>query len=117
MIGRLVVIVSLRWRQVARSSWRTSTSSAWAAPRGPQLPVYSAQAELVAESLAVKAQDPGLHLSAHLAARQEPDDRASTSCDPIWLKQMERTRKEVARLRRRRKPAAAPAIAPSLVDA
>jgi hypothetical protein len=87
-----------------------------AAPRGPQLPVYSAQAELVAEFLAVRAQDPRLHLSAHLAAQQEPDDRIDI-VRPIWLKQMERNRKEVARLRRRRKPAAAPAIAPSLVDA
>jgi hypothetical protein len=68
------------------------------------------------EFLAVKAQDPRLHLSAHLAAQQEPDDRIDI-VRPIWLKQMERNRKEVAGLRRRRKPAAAPAIAPSLVDA
>ncbi len=86
-----------------------------AAPRGPQLPVYSAQAELVAEFLELKAQDPGLQLSAHLAARQEPDDRIDI-VRPIWQKQMERTRKEVARLRRRRGRAAAPTLGPSVVE-
>ena len=87
-----------------------------AAPRGPQLPVYSAQAELVAQFLALKDRHPGLQVSAHLAARQEPDDRIDI-VRPIWQKQMERTAKDVARLRRRRKPAAVQALDSSLVDA
>jgi hypothetical protein len=48
---------------------------------------------------------------AHLAARQEPDDRFDI-VRPIW----DRTHKGIARLRRRRKPAAARAIDAALTD-
>ena len=70
-----------------------------AAPRGPQLPVYSAQAELVTEFLRLHDQDPAFALSAHLAARQAPDSRIDI-LRYLWQKQLDQTHREVSRLLR-----------------
>ncbi len=70
-----------------------------AAPRGPQLPVYTAQAELVAECLRLHEQDPGFPLAAHLSGRQQPDSRIDI-LRYLWQEQMDRTHREVARLLR-----------------
>jgi hypothetical protein len=70
-----------------------------AAPRGPQLPVYSAQAELVTQFLEIKQRAPRLRLSDALAAHQEPDDRIDV-VRPVWQAQVDATRKLVARLLR-----------------
>ena len=84
-----------------------------AAPRGPQLPVYSAQAELVAEFLQLHDRDPALALSAYLAARQPHDSRIDI-LRYLWQQQLDRTHREVARLIRSDKlPTDAPA-APEL---
>jgi cation diffusion facilitator CzcD-associated flavoprotein CzcO len=67
-----------------------------AAPRGPQLPVYSAQSELIARCLEVLKRD-DVALSAHLAARQTPDSRIDI-VRRTWQVQMDRTRRELDRL-------------------
>lgn len=86
-----------------------------AAPRGPQLPVYSAQAELVTQFLVLKERHPEVQMSAHLTARQEPDDRIDI-VRPLWQKQMDSTRKHVARLMRQSLPATVPAADRALVE-
>lgn len=68
-----------------------------AAPRGPQLPVYSAQAELVVRFLRLHERRPSFPVSAHLAARQRPDTRIDIVRHE-WLRQMARTHKAVQRL-------------------
>ncbi len=69
-----------------------------AAPRGPQLPVYSAQSELIGRFIdLLESQD--VALSMHLAGRQKPDQRIDI-LRPIWLKQMTQTQREVERLGR-----------------
>jgi cation diffusion facilitator CzcD-associated flavoprotein CzcO len=70
-----------------------------AAPRGPQLPVYSAQSELIARCLEVLERD-DVALSAYLAARQTPDSRIDI-VRRTWQAQMDRTRRELDRLLRR----------------
>lgn len=68
-----------------------------AAPRGPQLPVYSAQAELVARFLRLLERRPAFPVSAHLAARQRPDHRIDILRHE-WQRQMDQTHRAVARL-------------------
>ncbi|GAA1041929.1 NAD(P)-binding domain-containing protein [Virgisporangium ochraceum] len=68
-----------------------------AAPRGPQLPVYSAQAELVVRFLRLHERRPSFPLSAHLAATQRPDTRIDIVRHE-WQKQMDRTHRAVRRL-------------------
>jgi cation diffusion facilitator CzcD-associated flavoprotein CzcO len=68
-----------------------------AAPRGPQLPVYCAQAELVVRFLRLHERRPSFPLSAHLAARQRPDNRIDI-VRYEWQKQMDATHRTVRRL-------------------
>ena len=87
-----------------------------AAPRGPQLPVYSAQSELIARYLELLERD-DVALSAYLTARQTPDSRIDI-VRRTWQAQMDRTHRELGRLLRRA-PMAGPkvleqAIEPSL---
>ncbi|WP_322098333.1 flavin-containing monooxygenase [Nakamurella alba] len=63
-----------------------------AAPRGPQLPVYSAQAELVARFL-----QHGRPVSAALAAQQTPDSRIDI-IRKEWQQQMDHTHRYLDRL-------------------
>jgi hypothetical protein len=70
-----------------------------AAPRGPQLPVHSAQSELIARFLGLLERD-DFPLSAYLAARQTPDDRIDI-VRRFWQAQMDRTHRDLDRLLRR----------------
>lgn len=70
-----------------------------AAPRGPQLPVYSAQAQLLVRALTLVAR--GVPVAAALArAGDEPDARIDV-LRPIWQKQLTRTQRRFDRLERR----------------
>jgi thioredoxin reductase len=70
-----------------------------AAPRGPQLPVYSAQSELIARFLGLLERD-DFPLSAYLTARQTPDDRIDI-VRRFWQAQMDRTHRDLDRLLKR----------------
>jgi cation diffusion facilitator CzcD-associated flavoprotein CzcO len=65
-----------------------------AAPRGPQLPVYSAQAELVARLLRLTERGTPV---AHAFADQLPDARIDI-VRPVWNRQMRDTERAVAAL-------------------
>jgi cation diffusion facilitator CzcD-associated flavoprotein CzcO len=80
-----------------------------AAPRGPQLPVYSAQARLIAKMLRL----PGTALSATLARGSRPEARIDIPRHE-WQRDMDRTHKRVDRLLRRApRSASAPEPTPS----
>jgi cation diffusion facilitator CzcD-associated flavoprotein CzcO len=66
-----------------------------AAPRGPQLPVYSAQARLIAKFLATPAP-----VSAILARSSRPEPRIDIPRHE-WTRDMQRTQRRVARILRR----------------
>jgi cation diffusion facilitator CzcD-associated flavoprotein CzcO len=76
-----------------------------AAPRGPQLPVYSAQAHLIARFLRLlTAAD--VPLAATLAAGGELPDARIDILRPLWQRQLDQTTARVARIERRMRAAA-----------
>ena len=82
-----------------------------AAPRGPQLPVYSAQARLIAKLLTAQERTP-LPLSAVLARSSRPESRIDIPRHE-WTRDMHRTQRRIARILRR-SPGADGAAAPDL---
>jgi cation diffusion facilitator CzcD-associated flavoprotein CzcO len=70
-----------------------------AAPRGPQLPVYSAQARLIAKFLTAQERA-GIALSAHYARCSRPESRIDVPRHE-WERDMERTRRRIDRILRR----------------
>ena len=85
-----------------------------AAPRGPQLPVYSAQTRLVARFLA--AQERGHDgLSARFARSARPEARIDVPRHE-WQRDMERTRRRIDRILRRRPAHAGPSGAAAARD-
>jgi cation diffusion facilitator CzcD-associated flavoprotein CzcO len=70
-----------------------------AAPRGPQLPVYSAQARLIAKMLTVE-EHARTGLSVTLAKRSRPEARIDIPRHE-WQRDMDRTHRRVDRLLRR----------------
>jgi hypothetical protein len=83
-----------------------------ASPRGPQLPVYSAQAELVARMLRLTERS-GAGVGEQLAQAQPPDHRIDI-VRADWNAQLRRTGKLLDRLDRRR-PVVTPTTAPAPV--
>jgi cation diffusion facilitator CzcD-associated flavoprotein CzcO len=75
-----------------------------AAPRGPQLPVYSAQARLIAKFLAAQP----MGLSARFARSSRPESRIDIPRHE-WTRDMDRTRGRIDRILRRRPASALPA--------
>jgi cation diffusion facilitator CzcD-associated flavoprotein CzcO len=69
-----------------------------AAPRGPQLPVYSAQARLLARLLTVQERG-GIPLSAHFARRSRAEGRIDVPRHE-WQRDMDRTRRRIDRILR-----------------
>jgi hypothetical protein len=69
-----------------------------AAPRGPQLPVYSAQARLIAGFLEAQERT-GVELSARLARSSRPEARIDIPRHE-WTRDMTRTRRRMARILR-----------------
>ena len=85
-----------------------------AAPRGPQLPVYSAQARLIGRFLTAQERAP-VALSAQLARRSPAEARIDIPRHE-WQRDMDRTRRQIDRiLRRGRGGAQAPRSTPDLV--
>ena len=74
-----------------------------AAPRGPQLPVYSAQARLIARFLT--AQERAGAALAILGRTRGPKSRIDIPRHE-WQRDMQRTRQRIARILRRRRAAA-----------
>ena len=70
-----------------------------AAPRGPQLPVYSAQAHLIAEFLTVQERGP-LEVSSRLA-RCSPSESRIDIPRHEWTRDMHRAQRRIARILRR----------------
>jgi cation diffusion facilitator CzcD-associated flavoprotein CzcO len=70
-----------------------------AAPRGPQLPVYSAQARLIAKCLAIQERTP-TPLAATLARPARPEARIDVPRHE-WTRDMQRTERRLARILRR----------------
>ena len=70
-----------------------------AAPRGPQLPVYSAQARLVAKLLTAQERA-GVELSARFARGARPEARIDIPRHE-WQRDMDRTQRRVDRILRR----------------
>jgi cation diffusion facilitator CzcD-associated flavoprotein CzcO len=70
-----------------------------AAPRGPQLPVYSAQARLIAKFLTLQERTP-MALAATLARSSRPETRIDVPRHE-WMHDMRRTERRLARLLRR----------------
>src|SRR5262249_5936478 len=70
-----------------------------AAPRGPQLPVYSAQARLVAKFLTAQERSP-VALSALFAREARPEARIDIPRHE-WQRDMDRTHRSIARLLKR----------------
>jgi cation diffusion facilitator CzcD-associated flavoprotein CzcO len=70
-----------------------------AAPRGPQLPVYSAQARLIAKFLTAQERA-GIELSA-LYARASPPEARIDIPRHEWQRDMDRTCRRIARILRR----------------
>ena len=70
-----------------------------AAPRGPQLPVYSAQARLIAKFLSVQEREP-TPLSAIFARTSRPESRIDIPRHE-WERDMDRARRRIARILRR----------------
>jgi hypothetical protein len=71
-----------------------------AAPRGPQLPVYSAQARLIAEFLTAQERA-SVALSALLSRSSRPESRIDIPRHE-WQRDMDRTRRRIDRILRRR---------------
>jgi cation diffusion facilitator CzcD-associated flavoprotein CzcO len=80
-----------------------------AAPRGPQLPVYSAQARLIARFLTAQERA-ATPLSAVFARSSRAESRIDLPRHE-WTRDMERTERRIARIMRR-PPATAPLVAP-----
>jgi Flavin-binding monooxygenase-like len=80
-----------------------------AAPRGPQLPVYSAQARLIAKFLTAQERA-GIALSALYARSSQPESRIDIPRHE-WQRDMDRTRRGIVRILRRT-PARADASPP-----
>jgi cation diffusion facilitator CzcD-associated flavoprotein CzcO len=80
-----------------------------AAPRGPQLPVYSAQARLIAKFLTAQERA-GIALSALYTRSSRPESRIDIPRDE-WQRDMDRTRRRIDRILRRT-PARADASQP-----
>jgi Flavin-binding monooxygenase-like len=70
-----------------------------AAPRGPQLPVFSAQARLIAQFLTAQERTP-TPLSAVLARSSRPESRIDIPRHE-WARDMHRTQRRMARILRR----------------
>jgi len=70
-----------------------------AAPRGPQLPVYSAQARLIAKFLTAQERS-GIALSASHAKGARPEARIDVPRHE-WQRDMERTHRRIDRILRR----------------
>jgi cation diffusion facilitator CzcD-associated flavoprotein CzcO len=70
-----------------------------AAPRGPQLPVYSAQARLIADFLCAQERS-GIALSAHYTSSSRPESRIDIPRHE-WQRDMDRARRRIARILRR----------------
>ena len=70
-----------------------------AAPRGPQLPVYSAQARLIAKFLTAQERSP-VPLSATLARSSPPESRIDIPRHE-WTRDMDRTQRRIAHILRR----------------
>jgi len=70
-----------------------------AAPRGPQLPVYSAQSRLGAQFLTAQEGAPGA-LSATLARDSPPESRIDIPRHE-WLRDMRHTQRRIDRILRR----------------
>jgi cation diffusion facilitator CzcD-associated flavoprotein CzcO len=70
-----------------------------AAPRGPQLPVYSAQARLIANFLTAQERD-GIALSDLFARSARPESRINIPRHE-WQRDMDRTRRRIDRIVRR----------------
>ena len=81
-----------------------------AAPRGPQLPVYSAQARLIAKFLASGATG----LAAEFAGRSRPEARIDVPRHE-WQRDMDRAHRRIDRILRRT-PARAPRLSPVAVE-
>jgi hypothetical protein len=81
-----------------------------AAPRGPQLPVYSAQAQLIARFLTAGERS-GIALSATHAKTSRPEARIDIPRHE-WQRDMDRTHRRIDRVLRRT-PARAGAPQPS----
>jgi hypothetical protein len=69
-----------------------------AAPRGPQLPVYSAQAQLVTRMLQMQ-QRSDTRLAEQFANAEEPDSRIDI-IRKVWMQQMDRARERLDRIER-----------------
>ena len=70
-----------------------------AAPRGPQLPVYSAQARLIAKFLTAQERT-DVALSAVLATRSRPEARIDIPRHE-WQRDMDRAHRRIDRILRR----------------
>jgi hypothetical protein len=70
-----------------------------AAPRGPQLPVYSAQARLIAKFLTAQERT-GIALSAAHAKESRPEARIDIPRHE-WQRDMDRTHRRIDRILRR----------------
>jgi hypothetical protein len=71
-----------------------------AAPRGPQLPVYSAQARLIAKFLTAQERTGGISLSAAHAKASRPEARIDIPRHE-WQRDMDRTHRRIDRILRR----------------
>jgi cation diffusion facilitator CzcD-associated flavoprotein CzcO len=85
-----------------------------AAPRGPQLPVYSAQARLIAKFLTAQ-EDAGIALSALYARSSRPETRIDIPRHE-WQRDMDRTRRRIVRILRRTGPRIHAARPPDTTD-
>ena len=77
-----------------------------AAPRGPQLPVYSAQTRLVAKLLTAQERDGGFAASALYARSSRPEARIDVPRHE-WQRDMERAHRRIDRVVRRSRAVAA----------
>jgi hypothetical protein len=77
-----------------------------AAPRGPQLPVYSAQTRLVAKLLTAQERDGGFAASALYARSSRPEARIDVPRHE-WQRDMERAHRRIDRVLRRSRAVAA----------
>lgn len=80
-----------------------------AAPRGPQVPVYSAQARLIAKFLTAQENHPA-PLAAEFAKRARPESRIDIPRH-LWQRDMDRTHRRINRRLRATEPLLSPAPA------
>ena len=71
-----------------------------AAPRGPQLPVYSAQTRLIAKFLTAQERDADFAPSALYTGSSRPESRIDIPRHE-WQRDMDRTHRRIARVLRR----------------